>query len=70
MPHSLISSERRSHLRWIFLVIQGENNLSHLGKVIDQGVHSEETVPDKENGFKERPELDCLEAACPIGIFA
>ena len=32
----------------VFLVVQGEENLSRLVEVLDWGVHREETVPNKE----------------------
>ena len=31
----------------VFLVFQGENNLSRLAELIDWGVHGEETFPDE-----------------------
>ena len=54
----------------VFLVVQGENNLSHLVEVLDWGVPGEETVPDEEPEFQEGPELDYRAVACALGVFS
>ena len=54
----------------VFLVVQGEDNLSRLVEVLNWGIHREETVPDKEHEFQEGPELECTAVACALGAFA
>ena len=40
------------------MIFQGEDNLIGVLEVLNWGVNWEEPVPDKENEFQERPELD------------
>ena len=54
----------------IFLVFQGEDNLSGLMEVLNWGVHGDETVPDEEHEIQEGPEIDCLTVVYAIGVFA
>ena len=52
-----------------FLVVQGEDNLSRLVKMINWGIHGEETVSNKEQKVHEGPELDFPAVACALIVF-
>ena len=53
----------------IFLVVQGENNLSRLVEVLGWVVYREETIPDKEHKLQEELELDCPAVVYALGLF-
>ena len=53
----------------ILLVVQGEENLCDMLKVLDWGVSREEMSPDEEHEFQEGAELECPVTACALGAF-
>ena len=52
------------------LVVQDEDNLSRLAVVLDWGFYEEDNFPEKEHEVQEGTELECLAAACALGVFA
>ena len=54
----------------ILLVVQGEDDLCDMSKILDRGICREEIVPDEEHEFQEGSKLDCPDMACAIGVFA
>ena len=53
----------------VLLVVQGEDDLGDVLKLLNQGVCEEEIVPDEEHKLQEGPELDCPLMACALGVF-
>ena len=52
----------------IFLVVQGEDDLCGMLKVLDWGVRGDEMIPDEEHKIQEGTELDCPVVAYALGI--
>ena len=52
------------------LVIKGKDNLSGVLEVLNWGGGWEELVPDKDNEFQERLELDCPAVGRTLGVLA
>ena len=51
------------------MVVQGEDDLCGMLKVLDWGVSGDEMVPDEEQELQEGTKLDCPVVACALGIF-
>ena len=54
----------------ILLIIKGGNNLGGLAEILDRSVPGKAGVPNKEHGVHEGPELDHLEVAGALLVFA
>ena len=53
----------------VLLVVQGEDDLGDMLKLLDHGVCGEEIVPNEEHKLQEGPKLDCAVMACSLGVF-
>ena len=54
----------------ILLVVQGEDDLGGMLKVIDRGVSRDDMVPNKEHKFQEGPGLNFTVVARALDVFA
>ena len=66
-----LRSEVRDHLTLdgILLVVQGEDDLCGMLKVLGWGVGGDEMAPDEEHKIQEGPELGCPVVVDTIGVF-
>ena len=51
------------------MVVQSEDNLGGMLKMLDRGVGRDEMVSNEEHEFQEGTELDCSEVAFALGVF-
>ena len=54
----------------ILLIVEGDDNLCGIAEMFGRGVPGEKKYPGKERKLHEGPELDCLEVASALCLFA